>query len=99
MQLLVRVKPATAERLRDLAAKADLTAGQWFDRCLAAAGGALVAHKLAILQKDLQERRKLSLQTARDLRKEDPARAAHFDSLADGLKDALQMVTETLEDR
>ena len=39
-----------------------------------AAGGARVAHKLAILQ------------TARDLRKDDPTRAAHFDFLDDGLR-------------
>ena len=99
VQLLVRLKPATAEKLKDLAEELDMTPGQWLDQCLAAAGSKLAAHTLAILRKDLNERRRFSLETANNYKKQNLTKAAEFEAMADGLKEALRMVDERLEDR
>jgi len=99
VQLLVRVKPATAEKLKELAGEVDMTPGQWLDQCLAAAGSKLAAHTLAILRQDLEERRLFSRKTAADLKDSDPKRSAQFFSMAEGLQEALRMLDEKLADQ
>jgi hypothetical protein len=97
VQLLVRVKPATCEKLKNLPSKLGKTPGQWLDTCLSAAGSGIVGHTLAILQCELRHRKQFCLRIARDLRKDDPKKAAHFESAVDGLNEALRMVEEKLE--
>jgi hypothetical protein len=99
VQLLLRLKETTADRLRELAEKTNQTPGQWLDQCLGAVGSRLSAQLLAILRKDLDERRRFSLKTAHDFKGTDPKQEAHFTSMADGIKDALRMVDELLEDK
>ena len=95
--MLVRVMPQTSKRLKTLAKKLGKTPGQWLDECLAAAGSGIIAHKLAILRSELLDRRQFCRKTAKDLKKDEPAKAAQFESAADGLGEALKMVEEQLE--
>jgi hypothetical protein len=95
--MLIRVMPQTSKRLKTMAKKLGKTPGQWLDECLAAAGSGIIAHKLAILRSELQDRRRFCRKTARDLKKENPEQAAHFESSADGLGEALKMVEEQME--
>jgi hypothetical protein len=95
--LCVRVKSETAEKLKSLAGKLGKTPGQWLDTCLAPAGSGIIAHQLAILQSEIRDRRQFCLKAAKEFRKQDPKRAAEFESNADGLKEALRMVEEKLE--
>ena len=86
-------------RLKDLAARLDLTPGQWLDQCLAAAGSHLAAQKLALLRDELENRRTLSLRTARQLRGEDRDRSVRLEAMADGMQEALRMLSDLMEDR
>ena len=95
--LLVRVKPQTVEQLKTLAGKLGQTPGQWLDTCLSAAGSGIIAHTVAILRSEIIDRRQFCLRTAKELKKEEPKRAAEFESAAEGLREALRMIEEKME--
>ncbi len=95
--MLIRVMPQTSKRLKSLAKKLGKTPGQWLDECLAATGSGIVAHKLAILRSEIQDRRRFCQKTARDLKKASPEQAAHFESSADGLGEALKLIEEQMD--
>jgi hypothetical protein len=95
--MLIRIMPKTSKRLKSLAKKLGKTPGQWLDECLAAAGSGIIAHKLAIVRSEIQDRRRFCRKTAADLKMAEPDRAAQFESAADGLGEALKMVEEQLD--